>query len=143
MANYGSSTDLATLITAISDSVSTDLKQLSLDMADAWVETNVDPITGTVPKLVVKAATYKAYAYILRNLYDTDIADTPIAQFWDKEAQALIDAYSDSLPDTSTNPSPYSHSLTPTRKEMNKDVRSVYDNTDYTNQDDTRWDSER
>ena len=139
---YADEDKLNTMIHDLEDSVSDDLSALSIEMSDAWINSSISPISGTIPNLVVMAATYKAYAFILRILYSTEVNDSEITQFWDKQADDVLQAYSDTLGGDSVNPSPYSHSQTPTRKEQNKNVRTTYDYTNYDNVNDTEWTSE-
>lgn len=140
---YADSTDYSTLTTSIADSISASLKSLALEVADVWIDSKLEsPITGTTPALVEKAATYKAYAYTLRNLYDTDLDDTPMADFWDKEADKLLNAYIGKHTSEESLAHPYSSSQTPTAKEAGKNVRTVYDYTNYDDIDDTKWTSE-
>ncbi len=142
---YGSSTKLSTLITSIADSVSSDLKTLALNVADSWVNSKISgggSIT-TIPILLEDAATHFAYAYLLRNLFDVSLEDTAMAQWEEKLANNLIDAYVAQSAEEDSLVHPYSSSKTPTRKELNKNNKTSYDYTDYDNMDDTKWDSER
>ena len=79
MADYGNSTDLGYLLTPIANDVSANLKSYALEVSTTWVNSKLpSPITGTVPDLVEKAATYYAYVFLLKNLYDTTGDESPM-----------------------------------------------------------------
>jgi hypothetical protein len=59
------------------------------------------------------AAEFKAMAFILRALTDTDIGDMPTADWYEKEADKLIGAYSAQTSTESSEVHPYSSSKTP------------------------------
>jgi hypothetical protein len=140
MTNYGDSTDLGYLLTNIGDSVSSSLKSLALDTADVWVLTKVPSVPTSVPTKVEKAATYYAYVFILRNLYDTAEADSMSAQWYEQLAEDLLASYASEVPDEMM--SPYKASLTPTNRYMRRDKLTVEDDRDYENVDNVTWESE-
>ena len=140
---YGNSTDLGYLKTAISDSVSSNLTSYALEIADTWVNSKVTGVSTTsVPDLVEKAATYYAYSFILRNLYDTSLDDTPMAKKFEEMAEDLLEAYIGQNLNEDSDMHPYSSNLSPTNVFTQRNKRTSYDDTDYDNVDDTEWESE-
>lgn len=138
---YGNSTDLGLLINSISDSVSTNLKNFALEVADSWVNRQVGVISGTTPDLVEKAATYYAYVMILRNLYDTDVEDSAMVQWYESEAKEFLEAYM-AQNETSDYLSPYSARNTPSKRYTKRNLRTDYDYNDYDDVDRSEWDSD-
>lgn len=137
---YGDSTDLGTMCTAISDSVSNTLKSLSLEVADTWVNSKVTGVSTTsVPDLVQKAATYYAYAFILRNLYDTSDSEANGILWYEDQAMDLLEAYIGQSANEDSEAHPYSSSLTPTNIYTKRNLRSIEDDLDYENVDDNEW----
>ena len=139
---YASSTKLGYLLTSITDSVSANLKAQAIIAADAWVESMIGPVSGSVPLLIEEASTDFAYAYILRVLYDTDSEESQSMVWYEKLARELLDAYLAQNPDTPDYESPYSSNLTPTRLYTKRNLRTVEDDDETDNIDDTRWDRE-
>lgn len=140
---YASSTKLGYLITSVTDSVSANLKAQAIIAADAWVESQIGVVSGTVPLLVEEASTDFAYAFILRVLYDTDSEEAGSVAWYEKLARELLAGYQAQNPDTPDYESPYSSSLTPTEKYMERDVRTEYDPDEDEKDDVTNeWDSE-
>ena len=93
MADYASSTDLGYLITSISSDVSNNLKAYAIEIANTWVNSKVEGIsTSSVPDAVEKAATYYAYVFILKNLYDTTGEESPMQDWFEKQANELLGA---------------------------------------------------
>jgi hypothetical protein len=123
--------------------VSSNLKSYALEIADTWVNSKVTGVsTSSVPDLVEKAATYYAYSFILRNLYDTSLDDTPMAKWFEDEAKRLLDAYIGQNLNEESDEHPYSSNLSPTNVFTQRNKRTVEDDTDYDNVDDTEWESE-
>ncbi len=141
MTDYGDSTDLGYLTTSISDSVSANLKAYALEIATTWVDSfSIDGLTtASVPDLVQKAATYYAYAFILRNLFDTSIADSMSAKWFETEAYRLMEKYSTTLEVENSLTNPYGVSKSPGYVYTNRNKRTSYDETDYDDIDETTW----
>ena len=143
MTDYASSTDLGYLTTSISDSVSSNLKAYAIEIATTWVNSIVQGIsTSSIPDLVEKAATYYAYAFILRNLYDTSMEDSPVAVWYEKEAFRLLSAYSAQNSKEADATNPYASSKSPGYIYSGRDKRTSYDDTDYTNVNEVTWTSD-
>ena len=143
MTDYANSTDLGYLTTSISDSVSADLKAYAIEIATTWVKSIVTGVSlSSVPDLVEKAATYYAYAFLLRNLYDTSMEDSPVAVWYEKEALRLLSAYSAQNTQEADATNPYSSSQSPGYIFSGRDKRTSYDNTDYDNIDEAIWTSD-
>jgi hypothetical protein len=143
MADYGSSTDLGYLITAVSSDVSANLKSYALEVSTTWVNSKLPAaISGTVPDAVEKAATYYAYVFILKNLYDTTGEESPMMDWYEKQANELLGSYVESQATEDSTMHPYSGNLSPTNVFTQRNKRTVEDDTDYDNVDDTSWDSE-
>jgi hypothetical protein len=140
MTNYGSATELGYMLTNIGDSVSSNLQTQALNTADAWVLTKVPSVPSSVPTAVSKAATYYAYVFILRNLYDTAEADSMSAQWFEQLAEDLLASYAATVPDETM--SPYSVRLTPTNRYVRRNKKTVEDDRDYENVDNVTWESE-
>ena len=140
---YGDSTDLGVLTTALANDISASLKSLALEIADTWVNSKLSsPITGTVPDLVQKAATYYAYVFILKNLYDTTGEEDPMMDWFEKQANDLLAAYVEQNVTEDSTMHPYSGNLTPTNVFTQRNKRTAYDNTDYENVEEPQWESE-
>lgn len=144
MTDYGSSTDLGYLITSIADSVSSNLKSYALEVASTWINSQIPGIsTSNIPDMIEKAATYYAYVFILRNLYDTDSEESAMMKWYEAQAEALVAAYLAQNPTASDYDSPYSSSLTPTEQYMERNLRTVDDSDepeeDYVTEE---WESE-
>jgi len=140
---YGDSTDLGVLTTALANDISASLKSLALEIADTWVNSKLSsPITGTVPDLVQKAATYYAYVFILKNLYDTTGEEDPMMDWFEKQANDLLAAYVEQTVTEDSTMHPYSGNLTPTNVFTQRNKRTAYDNTDYENVEEPQWESE-
>lgn len=143
MANYGDEDTLEVLINSVADDVSAELLALSLEAADAWVLSKSESISMTsVPVLVEKAATYYAYSFILRNLYDTNGEDSQTAIKFESMAIELLGAYIEQNSTEDSTIHPYSGSLTPTNVFTQRNKRTSYDNTDYDNVEEPQWESE-
>lgn len=143
MADYGSSTDLGYLITPIANDVSANLKAYALEVSTTWVNSKLPaPITGTVPDLVEKAATYYAYVFLLKNLYDTTGEESPMMDWYEKQANDLLAAYVEQTATEESTMHPYSGSLSPTNVFMQRNKRTVEDDTDYDDVNDVEWPSE-
>lgn len=141
---YGNSTDLTLLCTSIADSVSSSLKSFGLEIADTWVNSKVEGVSSSpVPDLVEKAATYYAYAFILRNLYDTTDGDAIGLQWFEDTAEKLLESYVAQNATEESEIHPYSGSLSPTNVWTKRDIRTIEDNLDYENQDDNVWEEEK
>lgn len=141
---YGNSTDLGYLVTALADSVSSNLKSYALEVADTWVYSKVGyTISGSTPDLVEKAATYYAYYILLTNLDDTSLTVSATSEIWHKMAEDLLDAYIAQNLVESSDAHPYSSNLTPTHRYVERDIRSTTDDDDdiYNVSEDT-WESE-
>ena len=140
---YGSSTDLGYLITAVSADVASDLKSYVLEVADTWVNSKLPaPLTGTIPDSIEKAATYYAYVFLFKNLYDTTGEEAPNIDWYEKQANDLLAAYVEQNVTEDSTMHPYSGNLTPTNVFTQRNKRTVRDDTNYDDVDDTRWDSE-
>lgn len=139
---YASSTKLGYLITSITDSVSANLKAQAIIAADAWVESQIGAISGSVPLLIEEASTDFAYAYILRVLYDTDSEESQSMIWYEKLARELLAAYQAQNPDTPDYESPYSSNLTPTERYMERNVRTEDDGEEDHDDISTEWESE-
>ena len=123
---YGNSTDLGYLVTALADSVSSDLKSYALESADTWVYSKVGYIiSGTTPDLVEKAATYYAYYILLTNLDDTSMTVSATSEIWKKMAEDLLDAYIGQIAIESSEAHPYSSNLTPTHVYTERNIRTL------------------
>lgn len=143
MADYGSSTDLGYLLTPLTNDVSASLKSYALEVSTTWVNSKLPAaITGTVPDLVEKAATYYAYVFLLKNLYDTTGEESPMMDWYEKQANDLLAAYVEQTATEESTMHPYSGNLTPTNVFTQRVKRTVEDDTDYDNVDDTEWESE-
>ena len=145
MADYGNSTDLGYLITPITDSVSANLKSYALEVATTWVNSKLPaPLTGTIPDLVEKAATYYAYVFLLKNLYDTTGEESPMMDWYEKQANDLLSAYVEQTATEESTIHPYSGSLTPTHHFTERHLRTVRDDDEYEydDVDDDEWDPE-
>jgi len=143
MTDYASSTDLGYLTTSIADSVSSNLKAYAIEIATTWVKSIVQNVSlSSIPDLVEKAATYYAYAFILRNLYDTSMEDTPVAEWYEKEALRLLSAYSAQNTQEEDATNPYASSQSPGYIYSNRNKRSSYDDTDYDDVNETVWTSD-
>ena len=143
MADYGNSTDLGYLINSIANDVSASLKSFALEVSTTWVNSKLPaPITGTVPDLVEKAATYYAYVFILKNLYDTTGEEDPMMDWFEKQANDLLAAYVEQSATEESTMHPYSGSLSPTNVFTQRNKRTVEDDTDYDNVNDVEWPSE-
>ena len=143
MADYGNSTDLGYLLTAIADSVSVNLKSYALEVSTSWVNSKVTGVsTSSVPDLVEKAATFYAYAWILRNLYDTSLEDTENAIWFEKQANDLLNAYIAQNLTEESEAHPYSSNLSPTFAYMGRNKRTATDDTDYDNVEEETWEDE-
>ena len=140
---YGNSTDLGYLILSITDSVASNLKSYALEIADTWVNSQIPGgVSGTVPDMVEKAATYYAYSFILRTLYDVSLEDTPSAIKFEQMAKDLLAAYVAQTADEDSEIHPYSGNLTPTNVFMQRNKRTAYDDTDYENVEEPNWEPE-
>ena len=140
---YGDEDKLDTLITALSEDISDDLKTLALEVSDTWVNSKLpSPITGTIPDLVEKAATYYAYVFLLKNLYDTTGDSSPMMDWYEKQANDLLAAYVEQTATEESTMHPYSGSLSPTNVFTQRNKRTVEDDTDYDNVNDVEWPSE-
>ena len=139
MTDYASSTDLGYLTAALGASATTNGKAYAIEAATTWVNSfNVSGLTtASVPDLVEKAATYYAYSFLLRNLYDVSVDDTPMAAWYEKEAFRLMNSYIASVASEESTAHPYGSSKTPTRAYMGRHTRTTYDDTDYDYIDDT------
>lgn len=145
MADYGNSTDLGYLITPIANDVSANLKAYALEVATTWVNSKLpSPITGTVPDLVEKAATYYAYVFLLKNLYDTTGDESPMMDWYEKQANDLLSAYVEQNTTEDSTLHPYSGNLTPTHAYTERILRFVNDDDeeDHYDVDDDEWESE-
>ena len=144
MTDYGSSTDLGYLLTSINDSVSSSLKSYALEIATTWVNSfSINGLTtASIPDSIEKAATFYAYAFILRNLYDTSMEDSPVAVWYEKEALRLLGSYSASVADDDSITNPYASSKSPGYVYSNRNKRTSYDDTDYEYVDETTWTSD-
>lgn len=143
MTDYGSSTDLGYLLTPLTNDVSSNLKSYGLEVATTWVNSKLPaPISGTVPDLVEKAATYYAYVFILKNLFDTMGTEDPMMDWYEKQANDLLAAYVEQNATEDSTMHPYSGSLTPTNVFMGRKKKTVYDDTDYDNVEEPQWESE-
>lgn len=143
MADYASSTDLGYLTTSISDSVSSNLKAYAIEIATTWVNSIVQGIsTSSIPDLVEKAATYYAYAFILRNLYDTSMEDSPVALWYEKEAFRLLSAYSSQHSQEADITNPYACSKSPGYIYSGRNKRTSYDDTVYDDVNEVTWTSD-
>jgi hypothetical protein len=140
---YGSSTDLGYLITPIANDVNSNLKAYALEVADTWVNSKLPAaISGTVPDPVEKAATYYAYVFLLKNLYDTTGEQSPMMDWYEKQANDLLGSYVESQATEESVMHPYSGNLTPKSTFMYKNIRTSEDDSDYDNIDLTEWESE-
>jgi hypothetical protein len=143
MADYGNSTDLGYLLTPLTSDVSSNLKSYALEVSTTWVNSKLPaPITGTVPDLVEKAATYYAYVFLLKNLYDTTGEESPMMDWYEKQANDLLGSYVEANATEESTMHPYSGTLTPTNVFTQRVKRTVEDDTDYDNVDDVEWPSE-
>lgn len=142
MVNYGDEDTLEVLINSIAADVSDDLLALALEAADAWILSKSDSISMTsVPVLVEKAATYYAYSFILRNLYDTNGEDSQTAIKFESMAIELLGAYIEQNSTEESTIHPYSGSLTPTHAYTERILRYVRDDdeTEHYDVDDDEW----
>ena len=143
MTDYADSTDLGYLTTSIADSVSANLKAYAIEISNTWVNSIVQNVSTTsIPDLVQKAATYYAYAFILRNLYDTSMEDTPVAMWYEKEAYRLLGAYSAQNTQEADATNPYASSQSPGYIYSGRNKRTSYDDTDYNDIDESTWTSD-
>jgi hypothetical protein len=141
---YGDEDSLRTLSNALRDDISDDLLTIGLEVADTWVNSKLSaPISGTSPDAVEKAATYYAYSFILRNLYDTSLSDSPVTIKFETMAIELLDSYIAKSADEEAESHPYSSSLSPTHIYTERDLRTTTDDDDeiYNVSEDT-WESE-
>jgi hypothetical protein len=141
---YGNSTDLGYIAIGLADDITSDFKAYCLEVADTWVNSKLSaPITGTTPDAVEKAATFWAYAFMLRSFYDTNISDSPGAMKFEAMAIELLDSYIAKSADEEAESHPYSSSLSPTHIYTERDLRTTTDDDDeiYNVSEDT-WESE-
>ena len=142
---YGNTTDLGYLITPIANDVNSNLKSYALEVADTWVNSKLPaPLTGTTPDLVEKAATYYAYVFLLKNLYDTTGDESPMMDWYEKQANDLLAAYVEQTATEDSTMHPYSGNLTPTHAYTERILRYVNDDdeTDHYDVDDDEWEAE-
>lgn len=140
---YGNATDLSVLVESVTDSVSANRKAYALEIADTWVNSKLPAaITGTVPDLIEKAATLYAYVFIMRTLDDTAEVEAAAWPIYQKQAEDFIGIYVEQNATEESTVHPYSGSLTPTNVFTQRVKKTVRDDTNYDDVDDTRWDSE-
>lgn len=142
---YGNSADLTLLCNSIADSVSSGLHDFALEIADTWVAGEIGSLTGTLtstPDMLEKAATYYAYVFILRNLYDTSEMEAANMNWFETQANNLIQEYVAQNTNERSTVHPYSGNLTPTNVFTQRDKRTDRDDTNYDDVDSTRWDAE-
>ena len=112
-----------------------------MELSDAWINSKVEHVPiSPVPDLVEKAGTYYAYAFILRNLYDTVDSEAIGLQWFEDTARKLLESYVAQTATEDSEMHPYSGSLSPTGKWTKRDLRELaVDDTDYTDIDDNSW----
>ena len=114
MSNYASSTNLGYLYASISDSVSTNLAVYALTVADNYILSKIEGINKSSPPSAIQmAAEFKAVAFILRSLTDTETGEMPTANYYEKEADNLIGSYTAQNATEDSEIHPYSSSKTP------------------------------
>ncbi|MBF4468794.1 MAG: hypothetical protein ISP01_05250 [Methanobrevibacter arboriphilus] len=93
--SYLNTDDLNTLIDSLSEDVTDKDIDLATEASDTWIESQLTGIKLTPPydDLVVKSATYFAYCFILRNLYDTDDEESKTMLWYETLAKEQINAY--------------------------------------------------
>lgn len=131
MADYANSTDLGYLITALSSDVSSNLKSYAMEVSTTWVNSKVEGLsTSSVPDLVEKAATYYAYVFILKNLYDTTGEESPMMDWYEKQANELLGAYVAQHATEESEIHPYSSNQSPTHTYTERNLRTTIDSDD-------------
>nr|WP_302578254.1 hypothetical protein [Methanobrevibacter arboriphilus] len=107
--SYVDTEDLETLISDLNNSVTDSLKTLSIKASDTWIESKLESLPiQTTDKLVISAATYFAYCFILRNLYDTDEDESKTMVWYENLANEQIGAYINKMDLIDPLDSPYS-----------------------------------
>jgi len=143
MSSYADDANIDIFMKGLKESVNDDLMALSLTVSDNWIDRQVDGLNKSKPPaLVAQAAEFYAVSFILNNLYDTSDGQSSVALWYEQEAKDSIKAYSAKHEDKDDLTNPYSSSLTPTRRQMNKNKRTAYDYSDYEYVDTTKWDAE-
>ena len=141
--SYADIDNLGTLITSLSEDASVDRITLAVAASDAWVNSKLPaPLTGTIPNLVEMAATYYAYVFILKNLYDTNGEESPMMDWYEKQANDLLSAYVEQNATEESTMHPYSGHLTPTNVFMGRNKRATRDYTDYNDVNEVDWEAE-
>ena len=126
--SYADIDNLGTLITSLSEDASVDRITLAVAASDAWVNSKLPaPLTGTIPNLVEMAATYYTYVFILKNLYDTNGEESPMMDWYEKQANDLLSAYVEQNATEESTMHPYSGHLTPTNVFMGRNKRATRD----------------
>lgn len=111
--SYVDTEDLETLISDLNNSVTDSLKTLSIKASDTWIESKLESLPiQTTDKLVISAATYFAYCFILRNLYDTDEDESKTMVWYENLANEQIGAYINKMDLIDPLDSPYSSKKT-------------------------------
>lgn len=111
--SYVDTEDLDTLISDLNNSVTDSLKTLSIKASDTWIESKLESLPiQTTDKLVISAATYFAYCFILRNLYDTDEDESKTMVWYENLANEQIGAYINKMDLIDPLDSPYSSKKT-------------------------------
>lgn len=138
--SYADDSNITTLTNALTDSVSSDLLDLSLTISDNWIDARIGGLDeNNPPLLIAQAAEFYAVSFILHNLYDTSNGESPTALWYEKQATEAINAYTAQNSNEDDLTHPYSSSKTPSRIYTNRNKRTTYDYIDYDNQDDTQW----
>lgn len=93
--SYLNTDDLNTLIDSLSEDVTNEDITLATNASVTWIESQLTGIKLNTPydDLVVKSATYFAYCFILRNLYDTDDEESKTMIWYENLAKEQINAY--------------------------------------------------
>ena len=142
--NYATDTNVYLLLTGVADDISAALMTYSLTTSDNWANALLSaPVSVTsTPALVMQAAEYYSASFILRNLFDVSEVDSGTAIWYEKQATDLLSYYISQNSTEDSEIHPYSGNLTPTNVFMQRNKRTVIDDTDYDNVNDIEWDAE-
>lgn len=111
--SYLNTNDLNTLIDSLSDSINQNELNLAISASDTWIESKLEGLPiQTTDKLVISAATYFAYCFILRNLYDTDEDESKTMVWYENLANEQIGSYINKMDLIDPLDSPYSSKKT-------------------------------
>lgn len=121
--SYLNTNDLNTLIDSLSDSINQNELDLAISASDTWIESKLEGLPiQTTDKLVISAATYFAYCFILRNLYDTDEDESKTMLWYENLANEQIGSYINKMDLINPLDSPYSSKKTKPYRRSKRDL---------------------